>query len=139
MNDVNIKDYIAYNDTVISEIRGDYARDMEWCMDLLTAYTHNLELQVITALSLISTLHKSPQHPISLFVACCVFIGRSLATASNSGDSSASRARVLSSQPPVQNSTLNYLNWLGRPNFLPYKPFAQTELNTLFPTVTLLL
>jgi hypothetical protein len=54
---------------------------------------HNLELQVIAVLSLISTLHKSPQHPLSLFSACRVFISHSLATASNSGDSSASTLR----------------------------------------------
>jgi hypothetical protein len=35
MNDVSIKDYIAYNDRVISEIMlsrftGAYGRDMEW-------------------------------------------------------------------------------------------------------------
>jgi hypothetical protein len=40
MNDVNIKDYIAYNDRVISKItlsrfKGDYGRDMDWGMDLL--------------------------------------------------------------------------------------------------------
>jgi hypothetical protein len=34
-------------------------------MDLSTTYTHDSEL--ITALSLISTLYKSPQHPLSLF------------------------------------------------------------------------
>jgi hypothetical protein len=37
------------------------------------------------------------------FPACCVFTSCSLVKASNSGDSSASRAQVLSSQPPVQN------------------------------------
>jgi hypothetical protein len=36
-------------------------------LDLLTTYTHDTELQVITALSLISTLNKSQQHPLSLF------------------------------------------------------------------------
>jgi hypothetical protein len=36
-------------------------------MDLLTTYTHDLELQVITALPLISTIHKSLEHPLSLF------------------------------------------------------------------------
>jgi hypothetical protein len=44
-----------------------------------------------------------------------VLIGRSLATASNSGDSSASRAQVLSSQPLVQSSTDNWqltTNWV---------------------------
>jgi hypothetical protein len=38
-------------------------------MDLLTAYTstHDSEVQVITAPSLISTIHKSTQHSLSLF------------------------------------------------------------------------
>jgi hypothetical protein len=36
-------------------------------MDLLTTYTHNPELQILTAPSLISIIHKSPQHPLSLF------------------------------------------------------------------------
>jgi hypothetical protein len=36
-------------------------------MDSLTTCTHNSELQVITVPSLISTIHKSPQHPLSLF------------------------------------------------------------------------
>jgi hypothetical protein len=58
---------------------------------------HDSELQVITALSLISTGHKSPQHPQNLLLAYCIFIGRSLATVSNNEDSSASRAQVLSS------------------------------------------
>jgi hypothetical protein len=95
-------------------------------MDLLTSYTHRSELQVITALSLISTFYKSPQHPLSHFPTCYVFNSRSLATSSNSGDFSASRAHVVtvrrisrnwtllncqlnysvtSSQPPLQSST----------------------------------
>jgi hypothetical protein len=73
----------------------------DWRINLLTAYTHNSELQAITAPPLISTaLAKS-------FPACCVFTIRSLATATNSGDSSASRAQVLSSRTPVQN-------WFGQ-------------------------
>jgi hypothetical protein len=36
-------------------------------MNLLTCITHDTELQVITVLSLISTLYKSPQHPLRLF------------------------------------------------------------------------
>jgi hypothetical protein len=40
---------------------------MDLWLDLLTTYTHNSELQVITALPLISTIHKSPQQPLSLF------------------------------------------------------------------------
>jgi hypothetical protein len=41
--------------------------------------------------------------------ACSVFNSRSLATASNSGDSSAPCAQILSSQPPKQNSNQNWL------------------------------
>jgi hypothetical protein len=41
--------------------------------------------------------------PAKLYPACSVFISRSLETASNNGDSSASRAQVLSLQRPVQN------------------------------------
>jgi hypothetical protein len=36
-------------------------------MDLLTTYTYDSELQAITAPPLISTIHKSQQHPLSLF------------------------------------------------------------------------
>jgi hypothetical protein len=85
-----------------------YRRGMDSWMDLLTTYTHHLELQVITPLSIISMLYISPQHLLGLFTACCVFISRSLATASNSRDSSASRVQVLSSQHPVQNLTPNW-------------------------------
>jgi hypothetical protein len=98
-----------------------YRRDMDRRMDLLTTYIQNSELQVITALSLISTLYKPLQYPLSLFQVYCVFIRRSLVTASNSGDSSASRAQVLSSQPSVQNSALNWLltaNWAAPIVFL---------------------
>jgi hypothetical protein len=52
-----------------------------------------------------SNLHNSQTTtaPAKPFPAFCVFTSPSLATASNSGDSSASRARVLSSQPPVKS------------------------------------
>jgi hypothetical protein len=45
----------------------EYRRGKNWLMDLLTTYTHDSELQAITAPSLISTLYKSPQHTLSLF------------------------------------------------------------------------
>jgi hypothetical protein len=77
-------------------------------MDLLTTYAHVSELQAITASLLISTIHKSPLHPLS-FRQPTVFTSRSLETASNSGDSSAWRSQVLSFQHPVQNSTNNQL------------------------------
>jgi hypothetical protein len=78
----------------------DYGRGMDWILDLLTplrttsnysasAYLHTLEFTT------------APPKP---FPACYVVNRRSLATASNSGDSLASRAQVLLSQPPVQNS-----------------------------------
>jgi hypothetical protein len=73
-------------------------------LDLLTTYTQ-LEVQVITALANLHTLQITTALA-NLFSVCCV-ISSSIATASNSGDSRASRAQVLSSQPPVQNSTLN--------------------------------
>jgi hypothetical protein len=46
--------------------------------------------------------------PAKPFSTCRDFISRSLTTTSNSGDFSASRPQVLSSQPPVRNSTLNW-------------------------------
>jgi hypothetical protein len=39
-------------------------------LDLLATYTHDSELQATTAPMLISTVHKSPQHPLSLFQPC---------------------------------------------------------------------
>lgn len=72
----------------------------------MTTYMHDSELQAVTLPPLVSTIHKSQQHPLSCFPACCIFTSPSLATASDSGDSSASRTQVLSSQPPVQNSTV---------------------------------
>jgi hypothetical protein len=39
----------------------------DWILDLLTTYTHDSQIQVITSPPLISTIHKSPQHPLGLF------------------------------------------------------------------------
>jgi hypothetical protein len=83
----------------------DYRRGSGWRMDLLATCTHHSELQVITALSLISKLYKSQQDPLILFQPT-VFTSRSLATASNSGDFSISGAQIHLSQTPVQNSTI---------------------------------
>jgi hypothetical protein len=73
-------------------------------MYLLTTYTHDSELQVITEPQLIFALYKSPQQPLT-FPACCVLTNCSMATASNSGDSSASRPQVPLSQAPLKNSS----------------------------------
>jgi hypothetical protein len=64
-------------------------------MDLLTTYINHSELQVITAQLLISTIHRSSQHPLRLFPACRIFNSRSLATSSNNGNSSASHVHVV--------------------------------------------
>jgi hypothetical protein len=48
--------------TILPRFMGDYRRGMDWWMDLLNTCTHHLELQVITALSLISKLYKSLAH-----------------------------------------------------------------------------
>jgi hypothetical protein len=40
---------------------------LDWILNLLTTLPYNWELQAITALPLISAIHKSPQHPLSLF------------------------------------------------------------------------
>jgi hypothetical protein len=55
----------------------------------------------------IADLHtlQIPTATAKPFPACCVFTSRSLVTASNSGDYSASRAQVLSLQTPIRNST----------------------------------
>jgi hypothetical protein len=69
-----------------------------------------------------ANLHSSQitAAPAEPFPACCVFISRFLAAASNSGDSSASRSQVLSSQPPAQNCLTTSRHGLRR--------------NTPFPT-----
>jgi hypothetical protein len=62
-------------------------------LDLLTTCTHHLELHLITALSLISTLYKS-LHAMSP-LASSVSKGCSLATDSNSRDSSDSHTHII--------------------------------------------
>jgi hypothetical protein len=64
--------------------------------------------------------------------ACCVLNNRSLATASNSRDSSASRTQVLLSQPPVLNS-LNSFNSTVAPSILslPCRAQLHCQLSTL--------
>jgi hypothetical protein len=66
----------------------DYSRGMDWVLDLLTLLgtTGNY-----SATADLNTLHFTTA-PAKPFPACCVN-RRSLATASNSGDSSASRAK----------------------------------------------
>jgi hypothetical protein len=78
-----LKEYKLMSRFIYNNTRG-----MDWWMDLLTTYTHDSELGVITAQSLISTLYKS-LHTKSSPV-CSVFTSRCLVTNLNNGDSSAS-------------------------------------------------
>jgi hypothetical protein len=75
----------------------EYSQGVDCIMDLMTTYRSSLQITI--TLSLISTLYKS-LHAKS-FPACSVFTRRFLVTEFNSGDASASRAQVLSSQTPV--------------------------------------
>jgi hypothetical protein len=52
---------------ILSRDMCNYRQCLDWWMDLLTTYTHDWKVQIITALPLISTIHRSPQHPLSLF------------------------------------------------------------------------
>jgi hypothetical protein len=130
----------------------DYRRGLDWWMDLLTTYIHHSELQVITA-PLVITIHRTPQHLLSLFPACCVFNSRSLATDSNIGDSATSSAHIvtlrrisrnwtlvicqlnysaISSQPSLQSSTqLPTLSWqLNSLTHQPATSLHSTELHS---------
>jgi hypothetical protein len=44
----------------IGTCRGDFRQGVDGIFNLLTTYTRDSEMQVITALSLISTIHSSP-------------------------------------------------------------------------------
>jgi hypothetical protein len=48
-------------------VLSNHRRGLDWILDFLTTYRHEQELQAITAPPLISTIHKSPRHPLSLF------------------------------------------------------------------------
>jgi hypothetical protein len=78
-------------------------RSLDWIYVFIALITHWLW----TTSHYIATakLHKSQftTEPAKPFPACCVFTCHSLVTASNSGDSSASRIQVLSSPTLVQN------------------------------------
>jgi hypothetical protein len=81
-------------------------------------YTHHSELQVITTLSLFPTFYKSPQQPISLFPACCVLNSRSLATGSNSRDSSAPGAHTVTLRRISATEPLSNVNSTIEPSLL---------------------
>jgi hypothetical protein len=81
---------------------------------LENAFIDHLYTQLVTTSNYNATSNLQNSQittaPAKPFPACCVFTSRSLATASKIGDSSASRAQVLtSSQSTMQNSTSHCL------------------------------
>jgi hypothetical protein len=53
---------MLYRETIVyiaTQYDCDYRRFLDWWMDLLTIYTHDSELQAITAQPLISIYHHS--------------------------------------------------------------------------------
>jgi hypothetical protein len=90
-------------------------------MDLLTTYTHDSELQAITAPSLIYTLNKS-LHAKST-PDCSVFTSRCLVTALNNGNSSAS---VFTSLLSDKYSTIH---WTVNRTITPSRLTSLVELN----------
>jgi hypothetical protein len=85
---------------ILSLYRGVSRQGMNCLLDLLTEVGTESNYSAIgdrDTLQITTT-------PAKYFPAFCVLTSRSLATASNNGDPSASRAQVFLSQPPLQNS-----------------------------------
>jgi hypothetical protein len=82
-----------------------YMCDYRRGFGLMNEFIDHLYTRLVSNYSATANLLNSQitTAPAKSFPACCVFTSLSLETASNSGDSSASRAQVLSSQTPVQN------------------------------------
>jgi hypothetical protein len=101
----------------------DYRLGLDWWMDILTTYTRNSEVLVIHSAT--ANLHNSQitTTPAKPFLACCVFTSRSLATTSNSGDTSVSRAHAIAGWPPSRN-------WTDAPNSPGYNISAPTTQKT---------
>jgi hypothetical protein len=51
----------------------DSIREWGWRLDLLTTLTHDSWLHLISAPSPLSTLHKSLQHTLSLYIRLCLY------------------------------------------------------------------
>jgi hypothetical protein len=100
-------------------------------------YWYHSELQVIKAPPLISTLYKSLLQTLSLLHPAVCSTSRSLATASNSVDCSASRAQVLPDQWLSRNWTLPIPNSTIARSLLSFPCRAQTRLPILNWTLSI--
>jgi hypothetical protein len=79
----------AVGTTILSHVEVTIDGILDWWIDLLTTYARHLELQVITALSLISTLYKSLAHANS-FQSVTVSTSHFLAVDFNTGTATVS-------------------------------------------------
>jgi hypothetical protein len=92
---------------VVTIYECDYTRGLDWWIGFTDDL--NTPLRTTSNYSANANLHtlQITTAPATLFSACCVFNNHSLATASNSGDSSSSRAHVVSVRRIVRNWTVN--------------------------------
>jgi hypothetical protein len=103
----NVDRYTNYQslmNTATSYVVCDYRWSMDWWLGFIDhLYT---SLGTTSTYNTIADFHASQitTTPTNPFPTCYVFTSHSLAMASNSGDSSASHAQVLLTQPPMQNS-----------------------------------
>jgi hypothetical protein len=77
----------------------DYIRDLDW----MTTYAARLGATSSYSATASNQNSQITTAPAKSFPACCVFTSRSLATASNSRDSSASSTHVIPSPTLIQN------------------------------------
>jgi hypothetical protein len=112
--------------------RGDYRRSFG--LHIGSIYHLYIRLRITISYCATANLRNSQitTAPAKYFPACCVFTNRFLVTASNTGDSSASRSQVLSSQTPVQNR-------LSYPSCSPYNSSARTTQKHLLSKSTLII
>jgi hypothetical protein len=98
-------------------------------LDLLTTYTHDSELQAITAPQLII---RAPSKPVP---ACGVFTSRSLVTVSNSGGSSTSAPKSSLNGGSLPNASVT-TDWVPgwqpfHTNLLVFSSQAEFQLTTV--------
>jgi hypothetical protein len=68
----NNYDHKGPREKYIVTCMSDYRRGLGWRLDLFNTLTHDSLLHLIITASLISTLYKSLQHTLSLFIPLCL-------------------------------------------------------------------